>query len=115
MLPGSPTGPGSTSVEGPDLVPSAPGDVVGIPPADCPSSRPDLEANRLPDGDGPSTSRVACLRERFSSSSLSEEATRLLLSHGDLSQLSLMTHISGSGLAGVLKGVAIPFQDPPLM
>ena len=36
-------------------------------------------------------------------------------SHGDLSQLSLMTHISRSGLAGVLKGVAIPFQDPPLM
>ena len=40
---------------------------------------PHPETIILPDGDGTSTSRVACLRERFSSSCLSEEATKLLL------------------------------------
>jgi len=35
--------------------------------------------NRCPDEDSPSTSRVVCLRERFSSNCISEEATKLLL------------------------------------
>ena len=70
---------GSTSVEGSDLVSSAPGDVMGLPQADCSSSRSDPETNRLPHGDGPSTSRVACLRQRFSGNGLSDNATKLLL------------------------------------
>ena len=77
--PASSASAGSTSVEGPDLVPSAPGNVVGLSQTNCPDPGPDSAANRFPDGDGPSTSRVACLRERFSSSCLSEEATKLLL------------------------------------
>ena len=77
--PASSASAGSTSVEGPDLVPSAPGNVVGLSQTNCPDPGPDSAANRLPDGDGPSTSRMACLRERFSSSCLSEEATKLLL------------------------------------
>ena len=36
-------------------------------------------------------------------------------SHGDPSQPNPTTHNFKSGLCGVLKGVAIPFQDPPLM
>ena len=34
---------------------------------------------------------------------------------GEQSQPNLMTHTSGNGSAGVLKGVEIPFQDLPLM
>ena len=33
---------------------------------------------------------------------------------GESNQVSPMTHTFGSGFAGVLKGVAIPFQDLPL-
>ena len=33
---------------------------------------------------------------------------------GESNQVSTMTHTFRSGLAGVLKGVAIPFQDLPL-
>ena len=80
--PGTPpagsVGANSASVEGSNLGPSAPRDVVGPSQADCPSPTPNPEAVKLPDGDGPSTRRVACLRERFSSSCLSE-ATKLLL------------------------------------
>jgi len=47
---------------------------VGLPQTDNPSPRSNSETNRCPDGDGLSTSW-----ERFSSSSLSEEATKLLL------------------------------------
>jgi len=35
-------------------------------------------------------------------------------SHGDSSQPSLIIHSSESGLCGVLKGIAVPFQDLPL-
>ena len=34
---------------------------------------------------------------------------------GEPNQHSRTIHTSESGLAGVLKGVVIPFQDPPLM
>ena len=71
-------GASSTSVEGSSLVSSASGNAVGIPLSDCPSTRPDSEANRLLDGDGPSTSHMACLWERFTDSHLSEEATQLM-------------------------------------
>ena len=37
------------------------------------------------------------------------------LGPGEPNRHSRMIHISESGLAGVLKGVVIPFQDPPLM
>ena len=46
---------------------------------DRPNPRPDSEANRIPNGDGASTSRVACLQERYTGSGLSEEASKLLL------------------------------------
>ena len=105
----------SAGVEGPNLVSSASGDVVGPSQADCPSPRPNPEAVRLLDGDGPSTSHVACLQERFSSSCLSEEATNSCYNRGGPSQPASMTHNFENGPCGVLKGVTIPFQDPPLM
>ena len=81
--PGTPTtgpvGTGSTSMERSDLASNNPGDAVGFSTTDHSSPRPDSEANRSPNGDGASTSRVACLQERYASSGLSEEASKLLL------------------------------------
>jgi len=77
--PASPTRAGSTSMEGPNVVPSTTRNAMGLSQADNPSSRSNSKTNRCSNGDSPSTSRVACLRERFSSSSLSEEPTKLLL------------------------------------
>jgi len=77
ILPASPIGTGSTSVEGSNLVSSTTRNVVGLPQTD--SSRSNSENNGCPNGDGPSTSRVACLQERFFSSSLIKEATKFLL------------------------------------
>ena len=88
---------------------------MGLPQADCSSSRSDPETNRLPHGDGPSTGRVACLRQRFSSNGLQTMLLSSCLGPGEPNRHSRMIHISESGLAGVLKGVVIPFQDPPLM
>ena len=59
----SPTDTCGTSVEGPNMVPSASGDVVGFVQVDCPNNRPDPDAIRLLDGDGPSTGHVACLQQ----------------------------------------------------
>ena len=53
----------STSVEGSNLVSSATRDVVGLLQHDSPNSRSNSETNRCPNGDGPSNSRVACLRK----------------------------------------------------
>ena len=104
----------STSVEGPDLVPSAPGNVVGLSQTNCLDPGSDSVANRLPDGDGPSTSRVACLREIFSSSCLSEEATKLLLqSWRSKSAQSYDSHFR-KWASWCAEGVVILFQDPPL-
>ena len=66
-------------MEGPNLVPNTIRDAVGLSQTDSPSSRSNSETDRHPNGDGASTSCVACLREKFSSSCLSEEATKLLL------------------------------------
>ena len=62
-----------------DLVSNNPVDAVGISLTNRLSPRPDLEANQIPDGDGVSTSRVACFWERYTGSGLSEEASKLLL------------------------------------
>ena len=59
----SSAGTSSTSMERPDLVSNNPGDAVGLSLTDHPSFRLDSEANWIPDGDGASTSHVACLRE----------------------------------------------------
>ena len=60
-----------------------------------------VEINRLPDGDGPSTSHVACLWQRFSGNSLSERLLSSFFGHGEPNQHSHMTRTSESGLAGV--------------
>jgi len=102
----------STSVKG---VPSTSGDVVRLTQVDYPSFRLNSEANRLPNGDGPSVSHDNCLQKRFSSSSLSKRPLCYMYNCEESSQPSLITHTSKSGLSGVVRGVAIPFLDLPLM
>jgi len=80
--PASPTSVGGTSVEGSCLVPSTPGNVVGLSQTDYSSSRSDTEANRYPDGDGFSTICVACLLERFTGSCLQRKLLDSSCNHG---------------------------------
>ena len=77
---GSPNHPSGSSVEGLTLVPSPSESIVGVPLTDPLTSRPDSEPLRtgVARTDAPA-SRVAYLREKFNDSSLSEEASSLLL------------------------------------
>ena len=77
---GSPDRPSGSSVEGSTLVPSPSESIVGVPSTDPLTSRPDSEPLRTgAAGTDAPASRVAYLREKFNDSSLSEEASSLLL------------------------------------
>jgi len=66
-------------MEGSNLLSSTTTDVVGLPQTDSPSPRSNSETNKCPNGDGPSTSHVACFRERFFGSCLLKEAPTAVL------------------------------------
>ena len=59
-------------------------------------------------GSRPSTSRVAHLRERYRDQELSEEAASLMLKSW---RTKTTTHSLANGIAGVVQGTQIPFQD----
>ena len=74
------SGPGSPSLEEPGMVSSSPGDVDGLPSPH--STKGGLVAEGTGsqrDGHNPSTSRLACLREKYRGDSLSTEASELML------------------------------------
>ena len=87
------------------MVPTATADAGCSTTSD--SSRPD-NAESGPTGAHPPTGRVAYLRERYRDQELSEEATSI--SPGGLKPTDLMTHSLASGIAGVVRGIQIPFQ-----
>ena len=89
------------------MVPYTPTHVDRLPEANNNRNRNNGEQGRLPDA--PTTGRMAYLRERYRSQQLSEEATDLMLSPGELKQTSPTTHYLPNGIAGVLNGVQIPF------
>ena len=76
----SPDSPVSSGLERPAMVPSSPEHALGVPSED--TSTPQSGPKSSGTGSSsvhPTASRVAYLREKFSGSSLSEEALRLLL------------------------------------
>ena len=98
---------GSTSMEISAMVPYTPTHVDRLPEANNNRNRNNGEQGRLLDT--PTTGCVAYLRKRYRSQQLSEEATDLMLSPGELKQTSPMTHYLPNSITGVLNGVQIPF------
>jgi len=77
---GSSIGPDSSSLERPVLVSSSSGNAEGPPPSSHATAGPNAEG-RTTEARGvhPPTGRLACLREKFRNSCLSEEASNLML------------------------------------
>ena len=86
------------------MILSSPGDIIILP---LPHSTTVAErTGSLRDGHNPTTSCLACLREKYRDDSLSIEA-----SEGRTKSPRIYNSCSENGLAGVLKETAIPFQD----
>ena len=76
----SPGSPGGSNLEGSAMVSSSPRYALGGPPTDSSPSRPHPESGQAgPTGADYPASRVTYLQKKFNDSSLSEEASRLLL------------------------------------
>ena len=88
------------------MVPSNPQNVNRLSKTNACRDRTDTQhgpnPNHVPVG------RMAYLRERYRDQQVSEDATALLLGSW---RTKYMTRCLGNGIAGVLNGIMIPFQD----